>query len=186
MSKETVYFDRDRFLRDFEREMKKALKNAGTASLKLMQKNLRDIPNGGSGATGKPKWHSEIASVIKTQYEGAVDGVMTQLVGLVDVQDVYQEIRAKILEYGTGSMADTSGGGSGNPIAHRPGIAGLNSEVTGYNAPFDADYYELPAGFNQGPQHWFFDAAVLTEEIFSDEIEKAWSNINPLDYIKQK
>lgn len=179
MSTDKIVFDRERFLRHFERVMKKALKTAGDKGMKLMKENIRSI-----SGTGKSSWHNQVAAALQNKYEGFVDNVMTQLVGMVDVPDgSFLMIKAKLLEYGAGSAADTSGGCSGAPIAHHPGVAGLNDDISGYNDAFDAPYYELPESFNQGPQYWFQDASRLIDEIFEDEIQAAWDQINPWDFI---
>lgn len=182
-----VFYDRNAFFDRFEEVMKTALQRAGDAAEKLMFENIMSIPKSGYNATGRPEWHMDVIAALKNKFEWHLNGVMTQLVGMVDVPDnSFLMIKAKLLEYGTGSEGDRQGGGSGNLIAHRPGVAGLNDDLTGYNAPFDAPYYELPVEYNQIPQHWFKDADVLIDEIYNDEITAAWAKLDPWKFIKNK
>lgn len=184
MKDKSFYFDEAAFWADFEKTMRKALHNAGEKAKRFMTENLRSIPK--TGGTGKPEWHKEMETLLQNRYVGIVDGIMEQLVGLVDVTEKFTLIRAKLLEYGAGSRADPEGGGSLSPIAHVKGKPGLNDWLTGYSEPSDRETYLLPDGFNQAGAHWFRDAIIKVEEIFDEEVERAWEKIDPFKYLKMK
>lgn len=185
--REVIRFDEARFVNDVIRRYTRALDSLGKRIVKMLAKNLNEIPKSGRDATGSPNWHRDTAALLKTKLEHSLDGKLVQLAGLVDLDpSSYDMIRAKVLEYGTGIAADLSGGGTGDPIAHRPYVAGLNDDITGHNEPFDAPYYELPIEFNQKPQYWFFDMEVRMEDIIEESLESVFDGINPWKYIKMR
>lgn len=185
MAHETFIFDEARFMQDIEKRFKRALDRLGQRVVQMLTKNLRAIPKSGANSTGKPSWREATISLFKNKLEDSLDGKLVQMAGLVDLDpSSYDMIRAKVLEYGTGLAADLSGGGSGDPIAHRPYVPGLNDDITGHNAPFDTDYYELPIEFNQKPQYWFFEMEVRMEQIIEETLSDVFDGINPWRYIK--
>jgi hypothetical protein len=181
-----IIFNEAKFSRDVVRIMKKALDKAGKKFVKELKANISRIPKSGKGATGDPQWHTEVKELLRTRFDKFSDGVITQLAGLVDLTDTFMLIKAKLLEYGGGSGADTSGGGSGYPIEHVQNVPGLNDSITGYAKPSDRKNYLLPPGFNQGPQYWYRDLEAFFDVEFYDIIEEAWKEINPWDYIIMK
>lgn len=178
-----MVFDRAGYIQDFQLQMGRALRDAGRMAIDMMSRNIMGL----SLHDFKGDFKSEVASRLKVKVERETDTIMTLAAGLVDEgSDEWFMIRAHILEYGMGSLADPAGGGDLEPVSHVQGVAGINDTVTGYAPVSNKPTYLLPASWNHPPGHWFEEASILCDEIFDECIERAWVKINPWNYINQE
>lgn len=176
-----ITFNERAFITDFQRIMGTALREAGMTAMSIMTKNIMSLP----AHDFKGDFKTEVASKINMALEQETDTCMKLLVGLIDDQsDEWFMIRAKILEYGMGSLADPAGGSDLEPVSHVQGVAGINDTVTGYAPVSNKPTYLLPDSWNHPPGHWFEDSVTMCREIFEEYIERAWEQINLGDYFK--
>ena len=178
-----LVFNEAQFKADFQRIMGNALREAGMIAMQIMTRNVMSLPV----HDFKGEFKQEVASKISMKVERMTDSAMKMLAGLVDDQsDEWFMIRASILEYGMGYMADPAGGGSLEPVQHTQGVAGINDTVTGYAPVSDRESFLLPDSWNHPPGYWFKDSAVMLDEIFDEILTQAVRSINILHYFEKK
>ena len=116
---------------------------------------------------GDPSWIPDLQASVRTLYRDIADHYIDIGVGLPFKEGTYQQVRAMVVNAGSGSAA-------GNPpIWTKPGQQVWNEDLSGKKTSSAKTAYPLPAGFNQQGNRFVENAMKAMAKHFEDVLEEA-------------